>query len=120
MPGNPTTPDEWQPGDDETEADRQIADLLSLRDCLRLDARFSKEGAMEMATRVDGAIKSIREQTMLTSAKARAIYQAALSVERLNAIIDEYAEAGISGTVHDLEHRKMRGDAQNVLRGIAP
>jgi hypothetical protein len=43
-------------------------------------------------------------------------YQAAVLVERCNAAILEYENAGISGTVHDVENKRIREDALRDVR----
>lgn len=56
-------------------------------------------------------------QTTVPQASNRAwlLYLAWLEVERCDAAIRQYAETGISGTPHDIEHHKMRDDAMNAV-----
>jgi hypothetical protein len=39
------------------------------------------------------------------------LYRATSELELLDGVIRQYAELGISGTIHDVEHRKMREEA---------
>ena len=46
-----------------------------------------------------------------TSRKAMELYLATSELDLLDGVIRQYAELGISGTIHDVEHRKMREEA---------
>lgn len=52
------------------------------------------------------------------AAKAWASYRALQMVEACDTAIRQYAEMGISGTPHDIEHHQMREAAMAVLKGI--
>ena len=50
--------------------------------------------------------------TRMTSAQAWELYHLLVDAERCDRAIREYAEAGIAGTSHDIEHREMRDQAR--------
>lgn len=52
------------------------------------------------------------------SAKAWLLYLAWCEVERCDAAIQKYADAGISGTPHDIEHHQMRDDALEKVKEL--
>lgn len=57
--------------------------------------------------------------TRLTgSAKAWLVYLAWLEVEQCDDAIRQYADAGISGTVHDIEHHQMRDEALKTVKEL--
>lgn len=118
MPDNIPTMANWQLGDDEAEEDEQIRDLLSLRDCLRVNARFSDVGALFMARRVDGAIKSLREQAKNAGSHCGVTERDA---DRINAL---FANAGSDSTkarwIRALKMGVILSCAVGVLSLLAP
>lgn len=54
----------------------------------------------------------------LASNKAWILYLAWREFEQCDAAIRKYAEAGISGTPHDIEHHQMRDDALAAISRI--
>lgn len=54
----------------------------------------------------------------LASNKAWILYLACLEFERCDVAIRKYAETGISGTPHDIEHHQMRDDALAAISRI--
>jgi len=47
-------------------------------------------------------------------------FNAVKMLSKCDQVIREYAEAGISGTLHDLEHRRMREEYARVERDLRP
>jgi hypothetical protein len=58
------------------------------------------------------------EDIATLAAKAWAYCRAIQMVEACDAAILQYAEMGISGTPHDIEHHQMREAAMAVVKGI--
>ena len=52
------------------------------------------------------------QSTDMTSAQAWEIYHLLVDAERCDRAIRQYAEAGIAGTNHDIEHHEMRDKAR--------
>jgi hypothetical protein len=48
---------------------------------------------------------------MITVAEAMELLRIVQEIDLCDRTIAQYAEAGISGTPHDVEHRRMREDA---------
>ena len=51
------------------------------------------------------------ERSETITGKAWEFYEAVREMERCDRVINLYAEHGIAGTSHDLEHREMRAAA---------
>lgn len=47
------------------------------------------------------------------------LYLAWCEVERCDAAIEKYADAGISGTPHDIEHHQMRNEAMEKVKELS-
>lgn len=75
-------------------------------------------GCNEADDLLEAALLKIREAIVVdpTAAKLWKAYEAMALVERCDEAIREYAEAGISGTMHDLENRQIRDDAMLIVK----
>jgi hypothetical protein len=60
------------------------------------------------------------EQTTFGVAEAWELLRAVQMIELCDRAIAQYAEMGISGTPHDLEHQEMRAAAVRRMRKLRP
>lgn len=60
------------------------------------------------------------QTTWMTAERAMHLISAIRTLELCDRAIAEYEAAGISGTVHDLEHREMRTEAWKRLMELRP
>jgi hypothetical protein len=59
-------------------------------------------------------------EDVLKLAKMYALLTAISTVDQCNSVIQQYADLGISGTQHDLDHRRMRDEALALTKALRP